>query len=345
MRLALILSLAAYAQRPVQGLQNGAARVEFDLGGGSLTVFQLTGGVNPLHWIGPADVNVQLRPMAHFLCLDRWGQPSAEELANGMPFHGEATRVLWKVDASSAASVTMSAHLPMANMDVKRTAVLSENSALLRVSETVTNRNKLGKIYNMVQHPSIGPPFLDERTIVDANARQGFARSAPRPHPEVPSSWWPLALRDGVPVDVRFLTNDPNPNVASYVVDEAIGWTTASGVSSGTMLGYLWKSKEYPWFNAWRHVDGANKPLARGLEFGTTGLHQPFATLIEVGRIFGRRLSAYLEPGASETRSYIAFVAKIPSDWKGTDRVTLQDGTITVFERGTRTVTISGAAW
>jgi hypothetical protein len=345
MRLALILSLATYAQRPEQALQNAAARVSFDLGGGSLAVFQLSGGVNPLRWLGPADANAALRPMAHFLCLDRWGQPSAEDLAHGMPFHGEATRVMWKVGTSTATSVTMSAHLPMANLDVARTAKLAEGSAVLTVSETVTNRNRLGKIYNMVQHPTIGPPFLDEQTIVDANARRGFMQSSPMPNPEEPSVWWPQALKDGAPVNMRFLTNDPMPNVVSYVVEERLGWTTASSPTSGLLLGYLWKTAEYPWFNAWRHVDGANKPLARGLEFGTTGLHQPFAVLMEKGKIFGRRLAAYLEPGASETRGYIAFLVKIPSDWRGTERVTLQDGTITVFERGSRKVTVSGAAW
>src|SRR5262245_2212842 len=78
-------------------LESKAATLVIDLGGGSIVDFHLAGGgLNPLRWIGPADQNAALRPMAHFLCLDRWGQPSEAELKAGMPFHGEAARVEWK---------------------------------------------------------------------------------------------------------------------------------------------------------------------------------------------------------------------------------------------------------
>jgi hypothetical protein len=49
--------------------------------------FHLGGGLNPLRWLGPGDADKALRPMAHFLCLDRWGPPTAAELRNRMPFH------------------------------------------------------------------------------------------------------------------------------------------------------------------------------------------------------------------------------------------------------------------
>src|SRR5712671_7124929 len=83
--------------RPAVVLESPAAKLTIDLGGGSIIDFHLAGGgLNPLRWIGPADENAVLRPMAHFLCLDRWGQPSQAELGNGMPFHGEASRVRWR---------------------------------------------------------------------------------------------------------------------------------------------------------------------------------------------------------------------------------------------------------
>src|ERR1041384_7068430 len=83
--------------RPAVVLESPAAKLVVDLGGGSIVDFHLAaGGLNPLRWIGPADENAVLCPMAHFLCLDRWGQPSEAELRNGMPFHGEAARVRWR---------------------------------------------------------------------------------------------------------------------------------------------------------------------------------------------------------------------------------------------------------
>jgi len=75
-------------------VESPAAKLLIDLGGGSIVDFHLSaGGLNPLRWLGPGDEKVALRPMAHFLCLDRWGQPSEAERRNGMPFHGEASRV------------------------------------------------------------------------------------------------------------------------------------------------------------------------------------------------------------------------------------------------------------
>jgi hypothetical protein len=340
--LAAGFALIASAQRPTSEIRTNTAEAVFDLGGGSLISFKLKGGVNPLAWLGPADRNVELRPMAHFLCLDRWGQPSPGELAAGIPYHGEATRVRWRVDAATNDEATMSASLPEAGLDVRRRSKIT--GAILRVEETVTNRKKMGKVYNMVQHPTIGPPFLDEQTVVDSNASRGFMQSSPMPNPEEPGVYWPQAQEKGQSVNMRALTNDPMPNVVSYVIDEPLGWTTASSPTSNLILGYIWKTSEYPWFNAWRHVDDNKKPLARGLEFGTTGLHQPFGVLLEKGTIFGRKLVTYLDAGASTTRTYIAFLATTPTNWQGVQNVSYKDGVITVTERGGRTIEIRGGA-
>src|SRR5690349_5296849 len=91
---AFLLPFACLAVLPGAGaperasllLEGQAAGLRIDLTGGVLSDFHLTGDpVNPL------------RGMGHFLCLDRWGQPSAAEEKNGMPFHGEAWKVEWRV--------------------------------------------------------------------------------------------------------------------------------------------------------------------------------------------------------------------------------------------------------
>jgi hypothetical protein len=333
-----LLASTAAPQTVVNGrrsvvLENGTAQVVVDLGGGSIVSFQfLDQKLNPLGWAPATDQAVN-RPLSHFLCLDRWGQPSDAELKNGMFFHGEATRVEWKVVNASKSQAELTAFLPMAGLEVRRRIRLADRDAVLSVSETVTNRNKLGRVYNMVQHPTIGPPFLDESTVVDANARRGFMQSSPMPNPEEPPVWWPQALKDGQPVNMRRLIDDPNPNVVSYVVDEPQGWATASNASKGLLIGYVWSTDEYPWLNMWRHVENG-KPLARGLEFGTTGLHQPFGVLVEKGRIFGRLIYSYLDAGESHKRSYTAFLAKIPKDYSGVDRVSLRDGNLMIHGRG-----------
>jgi hypothetical protein len=320
-------------------VESPAATLLIDREGGSIVDFHLSGGgLNPLRWLGPGDENAALRPMAHFLCLDRWGQPSEAEQRNGMPFHGEASRVEWKeLSASDGRGgktvAAMSAHLPIAGLDIRRSVRLSESGAVFTVSETVTNRNKLGRIYNMVQHATIGPPFLDESTVIDSNAQQGLMQSSPLPNPEQPEIHWPQAIKEGKPIDLRRLTNDPDPNVVSFVMDGDVGWVTATNASKELLLGYLFSTADYPWLNLWRYVQ-AGKPNARGLEFGTTGLHQPFKILTAKAQIFGKPLFAYLDAGESATRRYTAFLTKVPNDFAGVNSVLYRDGKIIIQERG-----------
>jgi hypothetical protein len=327
------------AGRPSVVLDGKSAQVVIDLLGGSIVGFQFQDQrLNPLVWNNEGDPS-QARSMSHFVCLDRWGRPSDAERLNGMTNHGEAATVPWKTlsgpaKKSGGVHAEMEAMLPMAGLHLKRNIMLAAGKALFTVTEVVTNRNKLGRVYNMVQHPTVGPPFLDETTVVDSNARKGFMQSSPLPNPEEPSVVWPQALKDGQPVNMRRLSADPDPNVVSYTIDQEYGWATAATPAKGLLIGYIWKTEEYPWLNMWRHVD-KGKPLARGLEFGTTGLHQPYSILIEKGRIFGRQILAHIDTGESVSKSYAAFLFKIPSDYRGVASVSYAGGRLTLHERET----------
>lgn len=317
--------------RPALALESPAARVILDLAGGGIVDFRLTSdGVNPLAWDSGAGPGA--RPRGHFLCLDRWGQPSDAEGKNGMPFHGEATAVRWKAKPHGGASGEMQARLPMAGLTVRREASLSGDAAVVTVRETVTNVGKLGRLYNMVQHPTIAPPFLDDATIVDSNPTGGFAQG--QPVPDAPAFVWPDAKDEkGRTVDIRRLVGDDSPGVASYVIDAPYGWITAASPRHGLLIGYFWKTSDYGWLNAWRNAaDG--RPAARGLEFGTTGLHQPFPVLVKQGKVFGHTIYEHLDAGESVTRSYAAFLLRIPSDYAGVASVERKDGALILHERG-----------
>ena len=315
------------------------ARLVLDLAGGSFAEFQLSDRpLNPLQWAAPPADDTAPRAFGHFLCLDRWGPPSDAEAARGMPFHGEATHVEWKAwrdgaDQGEWIETEMAATLPMAGLAIRRTVRLAKSTALFTVREEITNQNKLGRVFNGVQHPTIAPPFLDETTIVDANGRQGFAQGGSLTEPAKPSFDWPNALsRDGVGVNMRRLESDPNPNVVSYCIDDEWGWVTAATPSRGLLIGYFWRTKDYPWLNLWRDVRNG-KPAARGLEFGTTGLHQPFAILIRQGRIFGRPLFEYLDAGEAVAKSYGCFLCRIPSDYTGVGSLKVDRDHLTLRER------------
>lgn len=318
---------------------NASARLVVDLAGGAIGDFRPAGSdVNPLHWGTPPPGDRSVRGFGHFLCLDRWGPPSEAEGAKGMPYHGEAANVAWSVVRgvgvqNGRIEAEMTAALPKAGLSVRRRIRMSTTEAVFAVEEEVTNDNALGRIYNAVQHPTVGPPFLDEQTVVDCNGTRGFAQGGSLPHPEEPTSHWPRAItRDGESVDLRRLTSDPDPNVVTYAIEGEYGWVTATSPTHGLVLGYLWKTSDYPWVSLWRDVrDG--KPSARGLEFGTTGLHQPFPILVKKGRMWERPLFEYLDAGETVSRSYTAFLLKIPAGFSGVDSVKLESGRIVVKER------------
>jgi|GEM_PF-113024 len=321
-------------------MEGEAARLVVDVAGGSIGDFRLKDSeLNPLQWATPAVGQTAITGFGHFLCLDRWGPPSDAEGARGMPYHGEAAHVEWNIarEATKQNGVIegeMTALLPKAGLSVRRIIRMASNAAVFTVREEVTNVNPLGRIYNAVQHPTIAPPFLDESTVVDCNGRKGFAQGGNLPNPEEPSFFWPQALnQEGALINLRRLTNDPNPNVVSYCIDEPYGWVAATTAAKGLLIAYVWKAADYPWVSLWRDVRNG-KPAARGLEFGTTGLHQPFPILVKKGRIWDRPLFAYLDAGETTARSYTAFLCKVPADFAGVESMKVAKGRMILTERG-----------
>jgi hypothetical protein len=294
--------------------------------------------LNPFQWNKPAAGDTGIRGFGHFLCLDRWGPASDAEAAQGMPYHGEAAHVEWQVvqdvqENGDSLSAVMSALLPKAGLAVQREVRCSKSSPFCSIREEVTNRNPLGRMFNIVQHPTIAPPFLDETTLVDSNARHGFAQGGSLPEPEEPSFYWPSALnQDRALVNLRHLTTSPDPAVVSYTIDDNIGWVVAATPAKGLLVGYLWNTRDYPWVSFWRDTSHG-KPSARGLEFGSTGLHQPFPILARKAQIWGRPTFEFLDSGEHRAKSYAVFLLEIPPDFHGVDQLRVESGSVMIRER------------
>ena len=163
--------------------------------------------------------------------------------------------------------------------------------------------------------------------------RKGFAQGGVLPDPEEPSAYWPQAAGpDGELVNLRHLTDNSAPNVVSYTLDGQYGWVTAATPAQRLLIGYLWKTADYPWVSLWRDVR-KGRPAARGLEFGTTGLHQPFPILVKKGRIWDRPLFEYLDASETAAKGYMAFLLSIPADFKGVKDVQVKEGRLVLHER------------
>ena len=131
---------------------------------------------------------------------------------------------------------------------------------------------------------------------------------------------------------MRRMSDKEEPSVTSFVIDEDLGWAIASNGKRGLLFGYVWKRRDYPWFNHWWKLkDG--KPYARGLEFGSTGLHQPFSVLVRKREIFGRQLFEHLDTGKKTTKGYACFLAKVPEDFMGVERLSIEGDSLLIVER------------
>jgi len=190
-------------------------------------------------------------------------------------------------------------------------------------------------MFNIVQHVTLAPPFLDGTTLFDNNTEKGFEdREDGSLNQEEPVLKWPDADHNGEKVSLRQFLNEW-PRVSSFVYnrDERFGWITASNPGKNLLLGYIWKTEDYPWINFWRSmINGVQ--MAFGMEFGTTGLHEPFPVVARKGKIFDRNIYAFIDANEIISKSFTAFLARIPQDYKGVEKVEFADSLIIVKEKG-----------
>ncbi len=123
--------------------------------------------------------------------------------------------------------------------------------------------------------------------------------------------------------------------VVTFILDEKkeYGWVTAVNPGLNLMVGYLWPVSDYPWLNLWMQLQNG-APFARGLEMGSTGLHKTWPELLEMDSIFGKKLYEEIDVDETIVKSYYAFLAEVPSDYKGVESVTIAGDKIKVEEYG-----------
>jgi hypothetical protein len=319
-------------------MRNSIVELLINLNGGSYFDFHLK--ELPLNPINYRAVKREERIfMGHFLCFDRWGPPSTNEKANGFPHHGEVNTESWELLSAphpngDLSTCSMMCKLPMAGLQLTRKIDLSADEPIFFVTEEIKNLNLNGRIFNIVQHVSIAPPFLDKSTLFDNNTEKGFEdKEDGSLDQEKTVLKWPEVNHIGEKVSLRQFKNDW-PRISSFVYNQndKYGWVTACNPTKKLMLGYVWKTEDYPWINFWRLMENS-VPMAFGMEFGTTGLHEPFTVVAKKGKIFGRNIYAFIDANEVISKSFIAFLAKIPEDYQGVEKIEISKSLLVIKEK------------
>jgi len=326
--LAVMMHISVVAEEPSETfqLENAAIQVRIERRGGQFVRVSLPGNpVNPLSWAKtkdsmPRSAHEDAVFKGHFLCMGRTGTPSPGEIRAGVPMRGEQTGRLWNVTALDERSVEMDCDAPLDGLSVRRRVVLGESDSCFFVTERFQNTGTLGRLNNILQHVTLGPPFFSEVTRINTNARQGFSHKLGYPDPHRYESVFPIGQLDELAertTDLR-CSSDPVNYLTAHIFssEEPFGWVTAYDPVSGLVIGYVWKIQDYPWINIWQSFEDG-RPAAKGLEFGTAGLDGTYEKLLNEGMKFhGVPSWEYMDAGETIEKSFLTFLVDIGPNLK-----------------------------
>lgn len=170
--------------------------------------------------------------------------------------------------------------------------------------------------------PHHWPPFLNKETKIYTNAAWGFDQRTSSDSLTHRAYYWPHAhMKEGY---INLANSETASGyVSTHVFDPAdsVAFIAARN-PDGSLFGYCWLTKDYPWLNLWHYAENGN-PVAKGLEFGTTGKGIDYLELLTKGVPFHGHLSwDYLKARETKRKSYTAFFVNAPT-LKGVTKVIL----------------------
>ena len=279
----------------------------------------------------------------HFLALDGFGAPSAEEQSAGIPFHGEAGKQPVKLvshrDSGPVRSLTTQISLPLAQETLLRTFELADGENIIYVTNELESELGIDRPVSWAEHAMITPPFLEPgQVVVDMPAL--YCRVRPYKPGPIPGRLvyerdfkWPMAPTiEGGHADLRPIPTDRNAlDLASCQMDpqRTFGFVTALHLEKRLLYGYLFRREEYPWVMSWMYYTGDEK-AARGMEFSTQPFDVSHRETVAMNPLFGTPTFRWL-PAKSKIRTrFLMFYTTVPEGFSHVDDVTLEKDKLTI---------------
>jgi hypothetical protein len=285
----------------------------------------------------------------HALCLDYFGAPSEEEIARGLPLHGEPSSCRWTVAGKGAsrdvAQLKLRVTAPAAALKVERNIVLHAGESVAYVNESVTNLRDRDSYFQWVQHVTFGPPFLaagESICLVPGTRAKTWplgyeGKSAMKNDSEFQ---WPIApAEDGGPIDIsQAFVREGRGFVAATLLNQELefGYVAVLNWRLGIIAGYLFRTIDFPWVAIWEENRARSDPpwggktQARGVEFGTSPMPLGLRDAISAGPVFGVPTVRCLPARSQKKASYAIFAAEVPATWRTISGISVSDKTIVI---------------
>lgn len=272
---------------------------------------------HPEYGSGP-DAQLLAGIMGHNLCLDTFGAPTPEELAAGIPVHGEASVIPFDIRQTDDDLVT-TARLPRAGLLFERRIQLRGRAA--HIQESVENLSATDRPIAWTQHVTLGPPFLECGTTqfrVSATRSKVFEAQFGAADYLIPAAEfdWPQAPRTGGGcINLEVLSESaPSDAYTAHLMDPKrdFAFFIAFAPPFRLAFGYVWKQADFPWLGIWEENQSRPNPpwnsrcLARGLEFGVSPFPESRRAMIERTRMFGVPTYRWLPARSRATVEYWA---------------------------------------
>jgi len=342
--LALWLGTGLLAAQPASTvLANDKLELTISLTGGTFTKLLIRQG-EPLSPLAA--------PLGHFLALDGFGAPSAEEGAAGMPFHGEASRASAKVvarrESGPVRSVTLQLSLPLAQETLTRTVEMADGENVVYVTSELASAIAIDRPVSWAEHATLGAPYLEPGKIsIDMPA----TRCRVRPQKEGSTGKlayekdfdWPMApLTKGGSINLLTVpVGESSLDLATCLMNPArkYGYVTAVRADKHLIFGYVFRREDYPWLMSWMNYTG-NARATRGIEFSTQPFDISHRETVDSHEMFGAPAYKWLPAKSTMRTRFLFFYASVPAGFSAVSDVLVENGQVTIKDPSGRILTL-----
>jgi hypothetical protein len=287
----------------------------------------------------------------HFVAVDGFGQPSAEDRAAGLPQHGEAHVTAMDVRPGregQVAFVSMTGKLPIMQEEFTRTFSVVDGESVIYVDSQLENLLGFDRPVNWAEHATLGSPFLESGVVlVDFSASRSHTRNVPmtnnggrggadrRLRPDQDFTWPDAPGLDGSTVNLRGVPDNPHfTDHSATLMDlsKPLAWATAINIKKNLIVGWVFRTTDYFWIQNWNSFPSSGR-LARGLEFSTQPYDVPRREVLSAPPLFGAPVYRWLTAKGKLESRFLVFYAHAPPGFSKVDDLRIENGSIVLEDK------------